>query len=357
MTAPDPKTKAEIEDQRPAAPPGLLSHDERNRLIQRGVHGLYRWYLSVSQAKRNWNPDLAFDWRKLRQDHSADVHRVIEGFFAVEQYVPDYTELLIKMFRKEHGRSHFQIRWGAEEEKHADLWYNALLFMRQRSPEWVRDYMQHLRSTAWEMLYDDPIKSTAYVVIQERATQLNYLNTALLAEGKMAGFEDDADPVLAHAAKTIAVDEAAHYNFYLECLRLYLYYYPARTLEALHQVISDFAMPANRYIPDFQSFADALVKTCIYGPREYARDVLQMVLDNLGIESRRALDRGIKASRNIPDGDTGELRTSAFFTFFDYEVIEDAVKRLFTRVKGFEAKVGFDALDPTVFVPSGMGSD
>ena len=41
--------------------------------------------------------------------------------------------------------------------------------------------------------------------------------------------------MLAEVARTIAVDEAAHYNFFLEITRLFLYYYPARTLDALHE--------------------------------------------------------------------------------------------------------------------------
>jgi acyl-[acyl-carrier-protein] desaturase len=177
----------------------------------------------------------------------------------------------------------------------------------------------------------------------------------LIASGKSdkPEFAGDADPVLAQAARTIAIDEAAHYNFFLEVLRLYLYYYPARTLEALADVIGNFHMPADEYLPDFQSFADALVETAIYGPREYAKDVLQMVLDNLGIKNRRALNQGIKRSREIPDED-GQMRTSAFFDFFDYHVIEDAIERLFGRIKKHEQQVGFWEIDPTHFVPSGI---
>ncbi|MGF1505546.1 MAG: acyl-ACP desaturase, partial [Anaerolineae bacterium] len=289
MIKPDKQTLDEIAEDRPPFPVGLLSREEKDRLIQRGTLGLYRWYLSVSQAKRNWNPDLNFEWPKLRTDHHPAVQRILEGFFAVEQYVPDYVETLLEVTRTSHGRSHFTIRWGAEEEKHADLWYNAVLFSKHRNPQWIRDYMQTLRSTPWELLFEDPIEITAYVTIQERATQLNYLNTGLVASGKNPDFPDSEDPVLAQAARTIAIDEAAHYNFFLEVLRLYLYYYPARTLEAINTVIKNFTMPADEYLPDFQSFADALVQTGIYGPREYAKDVLQMVLDNIGVAGRRAM--------------------------------------------------------------------
>ena len=88
--------------------------------------------------------------------------------------------------------------------------------------------------------------------------------------------------MLARVAQTIAVDEAAHYNFFLEGVRLFLYYYPQRTLEAIQDVITHFTMPANNIVPDWDAFNYAVYKAGIYGPREYARDVVQVVFRNLG---------------------------------------------------------------------------
>ncbi|HEX3244276.1 MAG TPA: hypothetical protein VHX16_02620, partial [Chloroflexota bacterium] len=66
MMSPDASVIREIEEQRPATPNGLLSHAERDRLIARGMVGLYRWYIADSQARRNWSPSHSFDWRALR---------------------------------------------------------------------------------------------------------------------------------------------------------------------------------------------------------------------------------------------------------------------------------------------------
>ena len=232
MINPHSQIIRELEEERPNSPVELLSVEERHRLMERSSLGLYRWYLSVSQAKRNWSPDSSFDWADIRKDHSAAMKTIIEGFFAVEQYVPDYTIFGINVTRRFHGRSHFHIRWGSEEEKHSDLWYNALLFSEARSPKWIADYQYMLRGTPWKLQWDDPMHLVCYTVIQERATQVNYLNTALAAKGKAphAELAGDADPVLFRVAQTIAVDEAAHYNFFLEILRLYLYYFPTKTL-------------------------------------------------------------------------------------------------------------------------------
>ncbi|HXI25207.1 MAG TPA: hypothetical protein VNG71_15190, partial [Pyrinomonadaceae bacterium] len=67
----------------PVSPLGLLSRDEKDRLVERGVVGLYRWYLARSQATRNWNPDKSFNWRAFRTDHSPELNHVLEGFYAV----------------------------------------------------------------------------------------------------------------------------------------------------------------------------------------------------------------------------------------------------------------------------------
>lgn len=346
----------ELAELRPATSPGLLSTEEKDRLIERAFLGLYRWYVTRSQQTRNWNPHIDFDWRNLRTDHSEKLNTILEGFFAVEQYVPDYVFTLLRVIRKSYGRSHFHIRWGAEEEKHADLWENSLLFSRFRTPQWIDDYKHALREKEWELPWDNPLHMIFYTVIQERATQVNYLNTGLIARGKseIDDFANDADPVLAEASQIIAVDEAAHYNFFLEGARLYLYYYPAQALEALHEVIKFFAMPAGDLIPGYDKFAEVVAAARVYGPREHVSDVLSVALKNLGLEGRRALLQGIKRIRQVPQED-GVMRDTAVLDTLDYSMIEKKVQQLFSRVDNFEQKTGHAAISPIAFVPSGLG--
>jgi acyl-[acyl-carrier-protein] desaturase len=353
LVAPEESVIQHIVDDRPKIPVGLLSREEKDRLIERGMLGLYRWYVARSQEHRNWNPDKSFDWREFRKDHSYEMNRILEGFFAVEQYVPDYVTSLMKVIRRSHGRSHFHLRWGSEEEKHADLWYNAVLFSQYRTPDWLRNYMGDLRAQEWNVPWEDPMHMIFYTVFQERATQLNYLNTAVIARGQSdkPQFANDADPVLVKVASTIAVDEAAHYNFFLEGARLYMYYYPAESIQAMHDVIKYFAMPAGDLIPNYDEFSEIVYKAGIYGPREHSRDVVQTALENLGVENRRALEAGIKRGRLVPD-ENGNLRESAIFEGLDFSYIEAAVRRIFSKVNKFEAETGQGEIDPTVFVPN-----
>jgi acyl-[acyl-carrier-protein] desaturase len=281
------------------------------------------------------------------------MNHIIEGFFAVEQYVPDFVSALLNVIRTSHGRSHFHIRWGAEEERHADLWYNGVLFSQFRSPEWLREYMGQLRGQQWNLPWDDPMHMVFYTVFQERATQVNYLNTAVIARGQSAKpqFANDADPVLAKMAQTIAIDEAAHYNFFLEGARLFLYYYPAQALEAMHDVIRYFAMPAGHLIPEYDKFSETVHRAGIYGPREHARDVVQVALENLGVAGRKALEAGIKRGRLVPD-ENGNMRHTAIFEGIDFPHVEAAVRRIFGRIRKHENEVGFSDVDPTIFVPN-----
>ena len=343
-----------LEDLKPRTAAGLLSRQEKDRLIERSFLGLYRWYTARSQETRNWNPDKSFDWRKLKPDLSEPLIRVLQGFFAVEYYTPDYVDEILQLVRRSHGRSHFTLRWGSEEEKHADTWENAVLFSRQRSPAFLEDYKYSLRSNVHRSLWEgDPLRNLIYTVFQERATQLNYLNLATIALGRSdkPQHAGDADPVLAKVATTIAVDEAAHYNFFLEGVRLFLYYYPARTLAALKDVLEHFMMPASAIIPDWDNFNEAVYKAGIYGPRQYARDVVQVVFKNLGIESRKALEAGLQRSRLVPTNE-GEVQQTAIWDSFDYGLVEGDVRRLHRKIADYEHNIGFDEIDPTRFTPN-----
>lgn len=351
----------EIEKQKPSYAPFLLSSAEKDRLIRRGLYGLYRWYVDRSQAKRNWNSDRSFDWRKFGKNHSTEMLAIIEGFYAVEQYVPDYTSEILRASRTNYGVSQFQLRWGAEEERHADLWRNMLLFSGQRTPEQIEQYTSDLRLNAWVLPTSHPIEMILYTVFQERATQFNYLNLAKVGRGESdkPQFVNDADPVLVEACKTIAMDEAAHYDFFLEGARLYLYYYPEETLKALVTVLRNFVMPAAHIIPDYDKFIQELYDGGIFGPRMYAREIVPNCLAKLGVDSIRDIERGVKRSRQVPDAE-GQIRDTAIFDASKLEgirfsVVEDAVIRIINRINRYEDEVGLAEVDPTQFVPTCWG--
>jgi acyl-[acyl-carrier-protein] desaturase len=180
----------------------------------------------------------------------------------------------------------------------------------------------------------------------------------VIAAGKSdkPGFADSLDPVLAKASHTIALDEAAHFNFFLEIARLFLYYYPAQAMEALADVVKHFSMPALELLPDEPLFTETLYRGAIHTPRQLSRDVLQVVLKSLGVAGRKALQRGIGRARRAP-GPDGVMRETTIAEALDYGAVETAVKSLFGRIKKNEARLGLSEIDPTRFVPSGLAID
>lgn len=329
----------------PRHPP--LSLDGRRQLVGRYAHALYRWYLSRSQESRNWNPDRSFDWQSLRQDHDKRLMAVVEGFYAVEQYAPDYTTVLTRLARAGYGHSQFQLRWGAEEEKHADLWRNVLLFGRARTSEQLERYTLDLRASAWVAPFDTPLEMLFYTVFQERATQLIYLKMAELVRGG----DGAADPVLAKAASAIAVDEAAHYDFFLALARIHLYYFPQDALGALVKVLRNFVMPAVHVVPNYDGFIKELYEARLFSPGIYGREVAKPALLALGVESVKAVEQGIAKTKATPclNGDS----RLAPYDGCDFAVLESTVRSLFDRVNRYESETGLVQVCPTKFIPAG----
>lgn len=327
------------------------SKERRQGLAQRATYGLYRWYADRSQRARNWNPDRVIDWKHVHSRHSDEFIAILRGFYAVEQYAPDYTAQLTQLARRDYGRAQFQIRWGAEEERHADLWRNALLFTRSHTAQELDEYTRELRARAWVAPFDTLLHMLFYTVLQERATQLIYRNLGRIAKGEHPDprFASDKDPALACAIAAITVDEAAHFDFFLSVARLYLYYFPEESLGALVDVLRNFMMPAADLVGDYARFLTALHEAQVFGPRIYGREVAKPALAALGVETIRAVEEGLRRRRDFPDTH-GTIRSNPTTGGCDFNVVESAVCGLFDRIGRYEADVGLAAVDPTTFV-------
>jgi acyl-[acyl-carrier-protein] desaturase len=197
-----------------------------------------------------------------------------------------------------------------------------------------------------------------YTVFQERATQLTYMNFGALArgEGSPEQYGDAIDPVLESACMTLAGDEAAHYSFFGNGLRLYLYYFPMETLDAIHDVLAHFAMPAQDVIPNWQAVAEAIYRTGVYGPKQFGRNVLVPVFKSLSLKGKKAIEAGLKRSRSVPDGDGAQLKT-ALWDAFEPVGIRIKAQRIHDKIVEYEAGYGRHALDPVKFVTDAFWND
>lgn len=267
-----------------------LSVGARQRLLDAAVTRLFRWHLRRAQLKRNWNPD-DFAWAAVRRDHPDGLLRVAQGYFAVEQYAPDYAAEMVARTRDRYGAAQFYLHWGYEESRHSDLWRAVLVHTGYRSEDWVEDYARMLRAQAWRPPFDNYPEQLIYTVLQERATQLTYLRFAA---------QVGHDPVLARAVRAVAGDEAAHFAFFLAAARLHLHYFPTETLEALATVLAGFRMPASDLIPDYDAFVTELYAAGLFGRAAYAHQVVRHVLAQLGVRAPR---RGAVLTAAVLDQD------------------------------------------------------
>ena len=158
-----------------------------------------------------------------------------------------------------------------------------------------------------------------YTVLQERTAQLGYLKLASVAAGTSIKpqFARDEDPVLARAVRLVAMDETAHYDFFLEAARLHLTFEPDAALEALTDVVDGFTMPAADLIPNYAAFVEALQQGALCGRSAFSRDVVPRTLEALGLEARAALPAGV-----------------------DEAALRSGVQRTFARLQRFEDELG-----------------
>ena len=217
----------------------------------------------------------------------------------------------------------------------------------------MEDYMDRLREKEWKLPFEDSLRILFYQVVQERATQVNYLNMALIAQGELTPelFARENDPVLAQVSRTIAVDEAAHYKFFQEVFRLFLYYVPDEAVDAILYVVNHFYMPGGALLPDGKVFFEALFRARVYGPRQYATDVLDPVFKSMGLPNRRKLETAVRASREVP-GPDGGIEGTAIFKSLDFHQIEAAVRKTFQRIELYENSAGIAAFSNVRFLPN-----
>lgn len=276
-------------------PVSLLTPAGRIKLIEDGIYENYLAYFRKAEDTRRWKLHKDIPWHLANPDIAEDVAIIVEGFFAVESYLPDYVTQAMQMVRRSRGRAWFQANWGYEESKHAMAWETWLTTSGKRTPKQMEEYAEYLAEKQWVLPYDTPRRMIIYQMIQERATYLNYHNLAARAKR-------DGDKALETALRIIGVDEIAHHGFFYKGVQLYLKYDTAATIDDLLYIMKTFAMPAKDLLHNVSEFEEAVYKAGIYGPREYIKDVQNPILNALGYASRRELERAALRLRIAPDG-------------------------------------------------------
>ncbi len=299
----------------PVAVEGIWSDERRELAAAAEVRAAFMRYFTVMMKERNWLPwdDLPLDEiREFGARLSEDTIKIIEGFYGLESQVGNYVADGLDMLHKMRERRNLHLAWGSEELKHPESFELVLAHSGRRTKAELEAYRAAAMATRWQMrdedpALDNPLGFICYGLMQERATVVNYdamrkrirseygLASEPSAEERERGIEVGA----AGAFQRVANDEQAHYEIFLEVVKIYLRYFPQETLETLQRVIANFRTPALNLLPNPAQLTEALERTLFYTPLKYVRNVRNVVLDALGFESKRALDCATRAVQQL----------------------------------------------------------
>lgn len=256
-----------------------------NWQIEERFFDLYLQYFKLAEERRRWNLWKDVPWDQARAGSSPLIANIVEGFSAVEMFLPDYTAKIMQLIRKSRGRSWFQANWGYEESKHSMALAEWLVRSRHRTEEEMRRYADSLLDGGeWELPFDHPRQMIIYTMVQELATWLNYRNLTHLAR-------QEQDLALVRVLTLISRDERCHYEFFRSGVDIFLEDNRTETLSDLRYVFAQFQMPAQVLIPGWEERAREIEAAGIFGPRAYLTEVYQPILRDLGLtrdEIRRA---------------------------------------------------------------------
>ncbi|MFD3164264.1 hypothetical protein [Herpetosiphon sp. NSE202] len=297
---------------------GPWTREARERAIAEEVKLAYIEYFRKAVKTRNWLPWDDLPLREMEQyGHllSEDTVTLVESFLGVEDYVGDYVEDTINIVHGKRERRNIQLQWGAEESKHAEAWELVLLHSGRRTKEQLESYRDQVAEHRWTMYenhpgFDTPLGVAAYAMVQERATYFNYeeLRKRIRSEYGLPEHSTEEERKrgkqigAAAAFKIVGVDEIAHHGMFLRVIDIYKRYLPYETLDMVFRVLNGFNMPALHILPNAEELKASLERTKLYTPLKHGRFVANPVLDAMGFNNKRALERAVQHAKLLPTG-------------------------------------------------------
>lgn len=249
-------------------------------------------------------------WQERLQDLRTEAARlpdellvVLVGNVVTEEALPSYLAALNRFGGQadrtgtdSHPWARWSRGWTAEEKRHGDVTRGYLLLSGRVDLHSVEVTVQNLLRNGFDTRADgDPYRGLAYASFQEHATK-----TAWSQLGRLCG--NEGAPLLHRICGLVAADEARHERVYAALLKETLQRDPSGALEALEATLTHaIVMPARRMDDGvagrlFERFADVGQRIGIYGLRDYAENLRQL-LDLLGVEALTGLDEAGERAR------------------------------------------------------------
>jgi acyl-[acyl-carrier-protein] desaturase len=300
----------------PAIVKGPWTPAARQRALDHATESHYIAYFGRALKQRNWSPwhDLPFEeMRERGHQLSEDTINLIEGFLGVEEYVGDYVKEGLEMFRDHRARRNMHLQWGAEEAKHSLAWELVLQHSQVRTEKQLTAYIHKVHESRWSQNQhsgvETPLGSTAYAMVQERATFFHYQEVRARIRHeyglppeptpgeRQRGYEIGAS----EAFRVVGQDEIAHYGLFLRIVQSTLKFFPSLTCDTLSRVFSGFEMPALRFLPNLRAFLRSVKRTNLYNRGIHREKVHNPILNSLGWEDHNAFEKATLLSRTLSE--------------------------------------------------------
>lgn len=249
-----------------------------------GLYRLFREYFDLAERKRRWSIRDDVPWDRCNTSLNPVLADVVETFCIVELYLPDYIAKLIPQVRANRGRAWMLANWGYEECKHSMVLEDWLLRSRQRTDEQMADLQGRVFEHEWNLPYDNARGMLCYTAFQEVATRIHYTRLRDLVR------REGGCPALEKALTLVAVDEAAHGDFFAKLLAVYLKYDRPGTLEQIRRVANTFNMPSFHMLADSEKRKSEVKGLGIFDEQTFITEVLDPVIARLGV-TRKELRR------------------------------------------------------------------
>jgi acyl-[acyl-carrier-protein] desaturase len=272
-------------------------------------------YTGRALSLRNWSPWHTLPFAEMQQlgyHLSPESIDLLEGFLGIEEYVGDYVQEGLAIFRQNRPRRNLQLQWGTEEARHGVTWELVLTHSGARTEEQLQSYLAKVQSTRWDPQQhsglEDAIGAAIYAMFQERATYFHYQKMRLRIRSEYGlpatltptelerGFEIGAS----EACRLVALDEITHHGLFLRIVQSAITYFPSRTFALLAKVVAGFEMPALRLIPNARAFFRAIRRTDFYSAVIHQQEIQEPVLKALGLEDQLAFERAVQTASTLP---------------------------------------------------------
>jgi acyl-[acyl-carrier-protein] desaturase len=243
--------------------------------MERGIWKIYQDFFNLAESRRRWSLQKDIPWNDCNPNTDPAIASIVESFCVVELFLPDYVGKFLPLVRGFRGRAWFAANWGYEESKHSLVLHEWLLRSKHRTEEQMEEVETWAVIGEWHLPTDDVRGLACYTMAQELATWLHYRNLQKIIH--------KTDPALSKLLRLIAVDERAHFDFYVQILRLHLADDREGTIEQLRRVLNDFSMPAVHLLAESPQRVAAVKNLGIFNESLFYAEVYLPICNLLGI--------------------------------------------------------------------------